>query len=191
MAISVTDTSELYITVNDGWRTWVIPKFRLWTEVSGDFVTLYWVEHEKGGSVRTLSLDYNDVTGAVSAAGLQATIDGYIISAWAGGGGGGTVTGGLQITGVNYSLTPATITIVQCNTGGIAITLPLATSFQSGVIYLIKDASRSAGSSNIQVNVQGGDQFEGLSAGQALLIADDGKAVQFYSDLINTFYFAT
>lgn len=88
MAFDITDDSRLEILVDDGWRQWYIPKFRIEMAVSGDEVYLYWTDSERGtvGVRRLLVMDYNDVTFGYltpsSASEVVTVIDSYIISAW-------------------------------------------------------------------------------------------------------------
>lgn len=88
MAFIVTNSSELTININDGWKDLDIPKFRLYMQVDEPNITIWWADNEKGkqGITRNLVMDYNDVLfGAYapsSATEIQSIINGYIISAW-------------------------------------------------------------------------------------------------------------
>ncbi len=88
MAFIVTNSSELNININDGWKDLDIPKFRLFMQVAEPNITIWWADNEKGkqGITRNLVMDYNDVLfGAYapsSATEIQSIINGYIISAW-------------------------------------------------------------------------------------------------------------
>lgn len=88
MAFDITDNDYTTIYITDGWREWLIPKFRLWMVVSEPFITISWTDSEKGaeGIRRALKLDYNDVTfGYITpstAAEVRLVIDIYIDSAW-------------------------------------------------------------------------------------------------------------
>lgn len=88
MAYNITDNDEITIYINDGWREWYVPKFRLHMVVSEPFIALYWTDTEKKGNglTRKLLLDFNDVTFGystpTSASEIELVLNGYIISAW-------------------------------------------------------------------------------------------------------------
>jgi len=88
MAFIVTNSSELTININDGWKDLDIPKFRIYMQVDEPNITIWWADNEKGkqGITRNIVMDYNDVLfGAYapsSATEIQSIINGYIISAW-------------------------------------------------------------------------------------------------------------
>lgn len=88
MAFNITDNSELEIYINDGWREWYIPKFRLRYEISEPNIRLYWTDTEKQGNgiTRTLLLDFNDVQFGyltpTSASEVGIVLQSYITSAW-------------------------------------------------------------------------------------------------------------
>lgn len=88
MAYNITDNSELEIYINDGWREWYIPKFRMRWEVNEPNIRLYWTDTEKPGNgiTRTLLLDYNDVQFGyltpTSASEIAIVLQSYIISSW-------------------------------------------------------------------------------------------------------------
>lgn len=88
MAFNITDNSELDIYINDGWRDWYIPKFRLYWEIDEPTITLYWNDLEKGrsGILRKIVLDYTDVqfgyVSPSSASEVALVLQSYITSAW-------------------------------------------------------------------------------------------------------------
>lgn len=93
----IDDKNEYTIEITDTINTWLIPKFRIEMEVEEPYLYLYWNDRERGdgGSQRLLKIDYRDVvdgyTGYVdnpsSATDLETTIEGMIVSGFAGGGG--------------------------------------------------------------------------------------------------------
>ena len=93
MTITITDYDELTIHVDDGWREWFIPKFRIYMEVTEPYCYLYWTDTEKGASgiTRMLQLDYDDVWFGYgggtpsSASEVELVIEGYQVSAFSGG----------------------------------------------------------------------------------------------------------
>lgn len=91
MSYNITDFDDLQIRINDGWREWYIPKFRIYMEVVEPVCYLYWTNTEKGqhNLTRMLPLDYNDVTFGLltptSASEVETVINSYIISALGGG----------------------------------------------------------------------------------------------------------
>lgn len=88
MAFNISNLDETNITITDGWRTWEIPKFRIYITVSEPFCYLYWTDTEKpgNGKTRRLVMDYNDVLFGVyapsSAAEVRTLLDALIIKAW-------------------------------------------------------------------------------------------------------------
>lgn len=88
MAFNITDNSEIDIYINDGWRDWYIPKFRLYWEIDEPTITLYWNDLEKGksGILRKIVLDYTDVQFGyltpTSASEVGIVLQSYITSAW-------------------------------------------------------------------------------------------------------------
>lgn len=88
MAFNISNLDETNITITDGWRTWEIPKFRIYITVSEPFCYLYWTDTEKpgDGKTRRLVMDYNDVLFGVyapsSAAEVRTLLDALIIKAW-------------------------------------------------------------------------------------------------------------
>lgn len=106
--------------------------------------------------------------------------------------GGGAPVGivfGLQKTAGNYTLTPATKTVVLITDSSHVVTLPAANTFQQAVMYVIKDGTGDAGANNLTINIDPADNFEGLDVGASLVLTDDWQCVAFFSDLINTFHF--
>lgn len=88
MSYNITDFDEIYIEIDDGVRSWRIPKFRIFLKVDEPFCFLYWTDSEKGaqGVTRLLMLNYADVTfGYItpsSASEVKQQIEAYIYSAF-------------------------------------------------------------------------------------------------------------
>jgi hypothetical protein len=86
---NISDYNYFTIEINDGgFRTWYIPKFRIYMTVDEPNIYLYWSDNEKPGNGirRMLEMDYNNVLfGAYapsSAAEVKSLIEGLQDKAW-------------------------------------------------------------------------------------------------------------
>ena len=86
---NISDYNYFTIEINDGgWRTWYIPKFRIYMTVSEPNIYLYWSDNEKPGNGirRMLEMDYNDVLFGVyapsSASEVKSLIESLQDKAW-------------------------------------------------------------------------------------------------------------
>lgn len=86
---NISDYNYFTIEINDGgWRTWYIPKFRIYMTVDEPNIFVYWSDNERPGNGirRMLEMDYNNVLfGAYapsSAAEVKSLIEGLQDKAW-------------------------------------------------------------------------------------------------------------
>lgn len=88
----IDDYSRTEILITNGAQEFYVPKFRIELEISGDYVTIFWNDRERGtgGDQRSLTMNYLDVVDGysgyidnpTSAVNLAAQIDAMIDSAW-------------------------------------------------------------------------------------------------------------
>lgn len=97
MIYFIDDKNQHQIEITDLWRTWLLPKFAIDMEVSGDYVNIYWSDTQSGtgGRNRELSIHYLDVvdgysgylSNPASAAALMEDIEEMIVSGFTNAGG--------------------------------------------------------------------------------------------------------
>jgi len=93
----IDDKNQHQIEITDLWRTWLLPKFAIDMDVSGDYVNIYWSDTQSGtgGRNRELSIYYLDVvdgyagylSNPASAAALMEDIEEMIVSGFTNAGG--------------------------------------------------------------------------------------------------------
>ena len=81
MSYQIADLNYWQFTIDDGIRTWTVPKFRNVRSVSEPYFTITWTDKEKGTAERrSLTLDYNDVLFGVYAPSSAAEVNTLVLA---------------------------------------------------------------------------------------------------------------
>lgn len=81
MSYQIADLNYWQFTIDDGIRTWTVPKFRNIRSVSEPYFTITWTDKEVGtADRRSLTLDYNDVLFGIYAPSSAAEVNTLVLA---------------------------------------------------------------------------------------------------------------
>jgi|GEM_PF-4033054 hypothetical protein len=88
----------------------------------------------------------------------------------------------VTLTGTATLTIEQTLAAVNTTSAAFTLTLPAASTFPVGVMYIIKDEGYDCATHNLTIAIQSGDKWNNGSVGVGTTMSSNGQVIKFYSD---------